>query len=98
MTAAASSKRQLNDELKPEPVENLIRHAWDLYEQDPECDGADNLRHALWQLEEAVDYDHDDVEHLGRSVVQALSIATGDEVDDLLAPMPAVATWLGLDR
>ncbi|KAF0967818.1 MULTISPECIES: hypothetical protein [Gordonia] len=80
------------------PAETLIRHAWDLYEQDTECDGADSLRHAVWQLEEAVDYDRDDIEQLARRVVQALSIATGDEVDDLLAPMPAVATWLGLDQ
>ncbi|MBR7194086.1 hypothetical protein [Gordonia sp. SCSIO 19800] len=80
------------------PAETLIRHAWDLYEQDPECDGADSLRHAVWQLEEAVDYDRDDVEQLARCVVQSLSIATSDEVDDLLAPMPSVATWLGFDR
>lgn len=80
------------------PAETLIRHAWDLYEQGTECDQADNLRRAVWQLEEAVDYDHDDVEQLARRVVQALSIATGDEVDDLLAPMPAVATWLELGR
>ncbi len=52
----------------------------------------------MWQLEEAVDYDHDDVEQLARRVVQALSTATGDEVDDLLIPMPAVASWLGFDR
>jgi len=80
------------------PAETLIRHAWDLYENDTECDYAANLREAVWQLEEAVDYGHDDVEHLARRVVRALSIATGDEVDDLLAPMPAVATWLGLDQ
>ena len=81
-----------------QPAETLIRHAWGLYEQDTECDHAANLREAVWQLEEAVDYDRDDVEQLARRVVQALSIATGDEVDDLLAPMPAVATWLGFDR
>ncbi|MCZ4538397.1 hypothetical protein O4159_23670 [Gordonia terrae] len=80
------------------PAETLIRHAWDLYENDTECDHAANLREAVWQLEDAVDYDHDDVEQLARRVVQALSIATGEEVDDLLAPMPAVATWLGFDR
>lgn len=79
-------------------AETLIRHAWDLYEKDTECDHAANLREAVWRLEEAVDYDRDDVEQLARRVVQALSIATGDEVDDLLAPMPAVATWLGFDR
>ncbi|UKO91068.1 hypothetical protein IHQ52_19000 [Gordonia amicalis] len=79
-------------------AETLIRHAWDLYEQDTECDHAANLREAVWRLEEAVDYDRGDVEQLARRVVQALCIATGDEVDDLLAPMPAVATWLGLDQ
>ncbi len=60
-----------------EPAELLIRHAWDLYEQDTECDHAAELRHAVWQLEEAVDYDHDDVTRLARRVVQALSTATG---------------------
>ena len=67
-----------------EPAETLIRDAWDLYEQDSECDHAGNLRQAVWQLEEAVDYDRDDVAKLARSVVQALTIA-GDDVDDLLA-------------
>lgn len=80
------------------PAETLIRHAWDLYEQDAECDYAANLREAVWQFEEAVDYEHDDVEQLAHRVVQALSIATGDEVDDLLAPMPGVSAWLGLDQ
>lgn len=81
-----------------EPAETLIRHAWDLYERDSECDGADSLRHAVWQLEEAVDYDHDDVERLARRVVQALSNATGEEVDDIMSPIGDVAAWLGLDR
>lgn len=80
------------------PAETLIRRAWDLYEQDTECDGADSLRHAVWQLEEAVDYDHDDVERLARRVVQALSNATGEEVDDIMSPIGDVAAWLGLDR
>lgn len=80
-----------------EPVETLIRHGWDLYEQDSECDHAEQLRIALWQLEEAVDYGHDDVQRFARRVVQALTIATGDEVDEVLAPMPVVAVWLELD-
>ncbi len=79
------------------PAEILIRNAWDLYEQDTECDHAEQLRHAVWQLEESVDCGRDDVERLARRVVQALSIATGDELGELLAPMPSVAAWLGLD-
>lgn len=79
-------------------AETLVRHAWDAHEQDTGCAYADHLRDAVWQLEEAVDYGRADVEQLARRVVQALSIATGDEVDDLIAPMPAVATWLGFDR
>ncbi|WGJ86084.1 hypothetical protein [Gordonia sp. SMJS1] len=80
------------------PAETLIGHAWDLYEQDTECDHATAVRHAVWQLEEAVDYDHDDVERRARRVVQALSIATGEEVDDIVSPIGDVAAWLGLDR
>ncbi|MCR8896519.1 hypothetical protein NWF34_06050 [Gordonia sp. GONU] len=80
-----------------EPVETLIRHGWDVYEQDTECSHAEQLRIALWQLEEAVDYQRPGVELLARRVVQALTIATGDEVDEVLAPMPAVAVWLELN-
>ena len=81
-----------------EPAELLIRQAWDLYEQDTQCDHAAELRHAVWQLEEAVDYDHDDVEQLARRVIQTLSTATGEEVDDILSPIADVATWLGLGQ
>lgn len=81
-----------------EPAELLIRQAWDLYEQDTQCDYAAELRRAVWQLEEAVDYDHDDVEQLARRVVHALSTATGEEVDDILSPIGDVAAWLGLDQ
>ncbi len=77
--------------------ETLIRAAWDLYEQEPTGPYADSLRSAVWQLEEATDYGRTDaLPRLGREVVQALTLATGDEVDELLAPMPGVAAWLGL--
>ena len=36
------------------------------------------------------------VEGLAQAVRDLQSL--GAEVDDLLAPMPAVATWLGLDQ
>lgn len=78
------------------PAETLIRHAWDLYEQEPTAPYADALRAAVWGLEEAVDHGADDLPRLGREVVQALTLATGDEVDELLTPMPGVAAWLGL--
>ncbi|AZZ81681.1 hypothetical protein C5O27_11860 [Gordonia alkanivorans] len=84
--------------ITPEPVETLIRHAWDLYEQDSECDHAAHLRQAVWQLEEAVDYGHDDVEARARRVIQALSVATGEEVGDILSPTPSVAAWLESDQ
>ncbi|UOG22146.1 hypothetical protein MTX80_03410 [Gordonia amicalis] len=78
-------------------TETLIRHAWDLYDQEPTAPYADSLRTAVWQLEEAVDYGRTDaLPQLGREVVQALTLATGDEVDELLTPMPGVAAWLGL--
>lgn len=81
-----------------EPVETLIRHGWDVWEQGATTDYyADRLRDAVWELEEAVDYQRPGVELLARRVVQALTIATGDEVDEVLAPMPAVAVWLELD-
>ncbi|UPG68796.1 hypothetical protein [Gordonia hongkongensis] len=80
------------------PAETLIRHAWGLYEQDTECDYAANLREAVWRLEEAVDYGHDDVEALARRVIQALSVATGEEVGDILSPTPSVAAWLESDQ
>ncbi|ATD70740.1 MULTISPECIES: hypothetical protein [Gordonia] len=76
--------------------ETLIRHAWDLYEQEPTGPYAEPLRTAVWELEEAVDHGSDDLPRLGREVVQALTLATGDEVDELLTPMPGVAAWLGL--
>lgn len=77
--------------------ETLIRAAWDLYEQEPDAPYADALRAAVWELEEATDYGRTDaLPRLGREVVQALTLATGDEVDELLAPMPGVAAWLGL--
>ncbi|ATD69192.1 MULTISPECIES: hypothetical protein [Gordonia] len=78
------------------PVETLIRHGWDVWEQGATTDYyADRLRDAVWELEEAVDHQRPGVDLLARRVVQALTIATGDEV---LAPMPAVAAWLGLDQ
>lgn len=79
------------------PAETLIRHAWDLHEQEPTAPYAASLRIALWELEEAIDYGRTDaLPRLGREVVQALTLATGDEVDELLTPMPGVAAWLGL--
>ncbi|MCZ4577506.1 hypothetical protein O4158_00030 [Gordonia amicalis] len=77
-------------------TETLIRHAWDLYDQEPAAPHADSLRTAVWHLEEAVDYGSEALPQRGREVVQALTLATGDEVDELLAPMPGVAAWLGL--
>lgn len=76
--------------------ETLIRAAWDLYEQEPTGPYADSLRSAVWQLEEATDCGRTNLSRLGREVVQALTLATGDEVDELLTPMPGVAAWLGL--
>lgn len=35
---------------------------------------------------------------IARRVVQALSNATGEEVDDIMSPIGDVAAWLGLDR
>lgn len=79
------------------PAESLIRHAWDLWEQEPADPHADTLRSAVWALEESTDYGRSDqLPQLAREVVQALVLATGDEVDELLAPMPEVADWLGL--
>lgn len=77
-------------------AETLIRYAWGLYEEEPTANYADSLRTAVWQLEEAVDYGSDALPQRGREVVQALTFATGDDVDELLAPMPGVAAWLGL--
>lgn len=78
-------------------AETLIRHAWDLYDQEPADPYADALRTAVWELEEAFDHGRTDaLPQLGREVVQALTLTTGDEIDELLAPMPGVAAWLGL--
>ncbi|MDH3026408.1 hypothetical protein QEN35_18800 [Gordonia alkanivorans] len=80
-----------------EPAETLIRQAWDIYEQDRQCERADDLRAAVWALEESVDYGRaTNVEALARRVVRELTTVTGDEVDEILAPMPTVAEWLGL--
>ncbi|RPA12619.1 hypothetical protein [Gordonia sp. OPL2] len=79
-------------------AETLVTHAWDLWEQEPEADHADLLRDAVWRLEEATDLGHDDVPKLAREVVYALTLCTGDERDEILAPMPGVASWLGFDR
>lgn len=79
------------------PAEVLIRHAWDLYEQGPTDPNADTLRDAVWRLEEATDYGRtDQLPQLGREVVQALAVVTGDEVGEILDPMPGVAEWLSL--
>ncbi|EON31984.1 hypothetical protein GTC6_15279 [Gordonia terrae C-6] len=80
------------------PVETLITHAWDLYDQHPTCEYAANLRADVWALEESTDYATDSVKALARQVVHTLAIATGDEIHEILAPMPSVAAWLGLGQ
>jgi hypothetical protein len=80
------------------PAETLITHAWGYWEQERAAEHAHNLRDAIWQLEEATDLGHGDLPKLAREVVYALTLCTGDERDELLAPMPGVASWLGFDR